>query len=290
MKIVSSFIDDIHLKEGQYHAFTFESSYLLKTFKQHVFAFFNNKSQTETQFLRILDSNNNEYKAKDFHFISFNCHHINLEFEKDTKIQIQKLLFHQLENNPNLINNFYDFKNHLSTFVTGLELTDGNLSVEFQHNEKTILNLIKSLEIIIEFDEKEYIPNYSIRQFLINTLLKLNHTGKKPILFISYPEADIGFGEIDHVINLLQELQITTIVLSSNYSFLKVASDNQLYLVNKNGSFYDILGLRNELKAFEIISESSSKELVRFIALYDFHKEYDLLSEKVKDFLLSDTL
>ena len=171
-----------------------------------------------------------------------------------------------------------------------MELTDGNLSVEFQHNEKTILNLIKSLEIIIEFNEEEYIPNYSIRQFLINTLLKLNHTGKKPVLFISYPETDIGFGEIDHVINLLQELQITTIVLSAKYSFLTVASDHQLYLVHKNGSFYDILGLRKELKAFEIISENSSKELVRSIALYDFHKDYDLLNKKVKDFLLSNTL
>src|SRR5699024_6133663 len=161
------------------------------------------------------------------------------------------------------------------------------LSIEFQHNEKTILNLIKSLEIIIEFNEKEYIPNYSIRQFLINTLLKLNNTGKKPILFISYPETDIGFREIDHVIDLLQELKITTIVLSSKYSFLTVASDNQLYLVNKNGRFYDIIGLRKELHAFEIITEKSSKEIVRSIALYDFHKEYDLLNKEVKDFLLS---
>lgn len=200
------------------------------------------------------------------------------------------MLFHQLENNPNLIYSFSDFKNHLSTFVTGLDLSDGELSIEFQHNEKTIMNLIKSLEVIIEFEEKEYIPNYSIRHFLINTLLKLNTSGKKPILFISYPETDIGFGEIDLVINFLQKLQITTILLSSKYPFMTVAPDNQLFLVDKNGSFYDIIGLRKELDAFEVISEYSSKEMVRSIALYDFHKDYDLLDKKIKGFLLSDTL
>lgn len=290
MKLVSTLLHDINLRKDNYHAFTFESSYLLKKFKQLLFDFFNNKPQSETEFLRLVDSNNKELKPKDFHFISFNCHHINLEIEKNTKTQIQKLLFHQLENNPQLISSFSNFQNQLSLFLDHLELEDEFLSVEFQYSEKAILNLIKALDIVINFENDGYVPNYKIRNFLIKALLKMNTTDKEPILVISHPETDIGYSEISIAIKLLKNLNITTIVLSSQNDFLTAASDDQFFLINQNGDFYDIINLRKELYEFGIVSEFLSDSLVRSIALYDFNESYELLNEELKGFLLSNKL
>jgi|SRR5699024_7858062 len=290
MKIVSSFMDDVHLEKGKYHAFSFETSYLLKLFKQHLFACFSNKSQSETQFLNVLDSSNNQIKTRDFHFITFDCHHINLAIEKDTINQIQKLLYHQLENNPNMVENFSLFQTQLSSFASGLELMDEDLSIEFQFNEKSIFNLIKSFEIIIEYDEDEYIPNYKVREFLIKSLLKMNTSQKEPILVISHPETDVGRKDFDFVISAIKRLDITTIVLSSQKDFLTAAADERLFLVNQYGEFYDIINLRKELKAFNIIKGSAPEELIRYIALMDFNMDYQLLDGEIKDFLMSNSL
>jgi len=290
MKFASSFLSEINLEKGKYHAFSFETSYLLKVFKQHLFAYFNNKPQLETQFLNVLDSNNKQLSAKDFHFISFDCHYIDLSIEKNTKSQIQKLLFHQLENNPNMVEKFLRFQNQLSFFTNHLDLVDNELSIEFQFNEKSIFNLIKSLDIIIEFDEKEYIPNFKIRDFLIKALLRINTEEKEPILIISHPETDVGRMDLHYVINMVKDLDITTIVLSSQKDFLTSATDKRLFLVNKYGNFYDIISLRKELIEFNLIKESDSEELVRSIALMDFNKDYQLLTGEIKNFLLSNKL
>lgn len=290
MKIVSSFIDDINIEKGKYHAFTFESSYLLKLFKIHLFTFFNNKAQSETQFINVLDSNNNPLKPKDFHFISFDCHHLDLTIEKNTKAEIHKLLFHQLENNPNMVESFLQFQNQLTTFTSGLELIDEDLLIEFQLNEKALLNLIKSLDIIIEYKDDDYIPNYRIRDFLLKSMLKMNPTNKEPIMVISHPETDIGRNEFDYVIEQLKKLNVTTIVISSQENFLTAANDEHLFLINKYGNKYDIINLRKELEIFNLIKKESAKELARSIALFDFNKNYQLLNEEIKNFLMSDRL
>lgn len=290
MKFISSFIDDINIKKGKYHAFHFETSYLLKLFKQHLFAYFNSKPQLETQFLNVIDSSNKELKTKDFHFISFDCHHIDLSSEKSTTSHIQKLLFHQLENNPRLLEKFLLVQHQLNIFTNSLDLNDGELSIEFEVNEKAILNLIKSLDIVIEFKANDYIPNYKVRDFLIRALLEMNMDEKEPILIISHPETDIGRLDFSYVINTLKELGITIIVLSSQREFLTAAKDEQLFLINQYGQFYDIINLRRELKAFNIVKKENPESLARSIALIDFNEEYILLNKEIKDFLMSNKL
>lgn len=290
MKFVSSFINDIRIEKGEYHAFSFETSQLLKLFKSHLFAYFNNKPQLETQFLSVLDFNNKQLNAKHFHFISFDCHHINLEFEKSTKTQIQKLLFYHFENNPNMVQEFSLFKRQLSSFVSNLELVDEELSIGFQITDKSILNFIKSFDIDITYKEDDYIPNYKIRDFLIKSLLGMNTNGKEPILVISHPENDIGRMDFDYVISALKKLNITTLVLSSQSEFLTAAIDERLFLINQYGETYDIINLREELNEFNIIKRNQPEDLARLIALADFNKDYQLLNENIRNFLNSNIL
>lgn len=288
MKIVSSFIEDLHLNTGKYHAFEFESSYLLKLFKYYLNAYFNRQKQSDTLFLNFLDNNNNELKAKQFYFINFNCHQINLETDKDIKIQIQKILFHQLENNPILLESFFSFQKDLMTFTNELELEDEQLTIHFHANDKTIMKLIQSLEIDIEYEENDYVPNYKLREFIISFLLTMNNYDKIPVILISYPESDIGRLEFQEVINFLMKLNITVLVLSSQQDFLVSAANNRLFLVNKMGQLYDIITLKKELTEFNIISNKSSEKLVRSISLRDFREDYQLMNQDVKDFLISN--
>lgn len=288
MKIVSSFLDDLHLKVGGYHSLNFESTYLLKLFKHHLNAYFNKQKQSDTMFMTILDDNNKELKPKELYFVNFNCHHINLEADKEIKKQIQEILIYQLENNPILLEKFTSFHEHLITFTDELELDNEQLSVQFHSTDKTIMKLIQALEIEVEYENDEYVPNYKLREFIISFLLSMNNDRKTTVLLVSYPEADVGRNEFHEVINSLQGLNITVLVLSSQKEFLTSAEDQQMFLVNKMGTTYDIITLRKELIKFNIISENSDNELVRSIALKDFNADYQLMDHDIKSFLMSN--
>lgn len=288
MKIVSSFLMDLNLKTGEYHAFNFESTYLLKLFKYHINAFFNRKKQTDSVFVSILDDNNREMKAKEFYFINFDSSYNNLETEKETKKQIQEILFHQLENNPILLEKLTSIHEHIMNFTNEIELENERLSVHFHANDNTIKKLIQALEIDIEYCNDEYIPNHKLREFIISFLLSMNNEDKIPVLLVSNPETDVGRLEFNEVINFLQCLNITVLVLSSQQEFLISADDQQLFLVNKMGVTYDIMFLRRELMSFSIVSKNSDYKLVRTIALRDFNKNYQLMDEGIKSFLASN--
>src|SRR5699024_1217356 len=127
MRIVSTFMDDLVLKKGSYHALTFESSYHLKLFKQKLFAFFNNKSQLESEFVQVLDETNNQIKPKKIHFISFDCNSIDLTSDKNTEKQIQNYLYHQLENNPKMVEDLSYLHTQLINFTNNLAFVDEQL-------------------------------------------------------------------------------------------------------------------------------------------------------------------
>src|SRR5699024_9787115 len=111
--------------------------------------------------------------------------------------------FHQLENNPILLESFFSFQKDLMTFTNELELEDEQLTIHFHANDKTIMKLIQSLEIDIEYEENDYVPNYKLREFIISFLLTMNNYDKISIILILYIETDIYSLEFHMFIHIL---------------------------------------------------------------------------------------
>ncbi len=91
--IVSSFMDDLYIKEGDYHALTFESTAMLSDFRQLLPSYFENKTQSECLYLKFLDDHGNVLRGKDFYFISLDCSIVNLKEERDTRIRYRNYYF-----------------------------------------------------------------------------------------------------------------------------------------------------------------------------------------------------
>lgn len=293
MKIVSSFMNEINLKRNQYHTIMFESSYMQQEFRlliNNYFATRRNSKLEENNYLKIIDKNLRDIDRKDIYFISFECNKINLKEDRQTDQLIKNYLFYYLENNPEIIHDYIQFQQEVEMFIERIKLTDASLSIEFDLTERSIQNFIKSLDIYMEYDKNEYVPNYILRNRLIQLLLKLNYAEKDVILLISYPETDVGLNDFEKVIQNLKALNLTTVVLTSEPSFLTSAEPENIFMINQQGVLYDIVKLKEELKAFQLVHENNSTDIVNWLAYCDFTQQFTVLDLKWKEFLESEKL
>lgn len=283
-------MNDINIKIGHYHAITFESTEILSKFRGLFINIFNKRKSSVCTYMKIVDDRGQELNNKNFYFISFDCNVINLKEDRNSKKTIQDLLFYYLENNSDLLREYMLFNENIEKFLSQIEIKSGNLLIDFHSTDKTISNFIKSLEISIEYNDDDYVPNYIMREFLIKALLSMNVHNKNVILLLSYPETDVGYKDINKVISFLKGLNITTIVITSNYEFLSAASEQNMFLINKNGEPYDIIGLKKELKAFNFVEDESLSKVSKELAYRDFKHDYLLLDQEMKQFILSDRI
>ncbi|MBO1002722.1 hypothetical protein [Pseudogracilibacillus auburnensis] len=280
-------MNDLIIQENEYHAITFQSSYLQKQFRQSISNYFYNKTQSDCTYVNILDSSGNEINGKDFYFVSFDCEAINLTEDKATSKVLQEMLFYHLEHNPDILQEYVGLNEQINKFTANIEFTNGDLLIEFLPTEKTIMNLIKSFKISIEYRENEYVPNYVLREYLIETLLDLNFLDKNVFLLVSFPENDAGFEDFNQVIQLLKQLNVTTLVITSQKEFLIEANEGNIFLTEKNGTYYDIIRLRKELEAFYSLNPNELTERAKQLAFQDYTKDIFLLNDEMKKFLQS---
>lgn len=281
-------MDDIALKENKYHAISFESSKVQQQFRQLLKGYFTNKNKKENEFLQIVDENNNEINSKDFHFINFNCNTISLTAEKHTDKLIRETLLYHFENHPNYIEEYNIFHQKMDKYINSIELSNNDLQIEFTSTNKTTQNFIKSLDINIEHNDNEFVPNYLLRNYLIQLLIKMNVMEKRIFMLISFPESDVGHEDFLTVTHLLKEFKVTTLVITTQQDFLTAAGLGQMFLVKKYGIIYNVNSLKEELEAFNVFSKKEAVKMAKAISFKDFVGNLQLLNDDLRRFLVSN--
>lgn len=288
MKIISSFMDDLVLTRNQCHSIYFESSKMQMQFRELLKSFFTNKKMEDHYYLDVIDHNYNSIASRSFYFIDFDCFSIDLKNEKDTSKIILDLLKYELEHNAEWLAHYTNYLTITDRFLSQLELTEEALVIDFQMTDKTIEALLKSLLVTIEYDNSTVVGNHKMRAFLIKAMLKLNLTEKEVVLFVSYPEVDVGYQDYKEVVQFLEQLGVTTIILSSNEYYLTHPPMDSIFLVNKNGKCYDIPFLFKELEVFGLLGQKSGASVAKKLAYKDFTQRYELLDLVYKEFLESN--
>lgn len=291
MRVVSSFMNEFTIVPGELNTICFKTNVVQQKFKDCFIQFFNNRKKKETTYVNVLDEHGEELKGRDFEFIYFDCSSVSLVDERDTKKLFQDMLFHQLENNPILVDSFVAFRQYVEQFVSRLQLEYDKITVDFEFSDKTIEQMIKSLHIIVESTENEvdFIPNYELRVNLIKSLLNMSVKRDNAFLFITFPETDIGVSEYNKIISYLHELGITVLVLTANREFVLSTPIENVTLVRNFGTIYDIIDLRNELIAFKYCTEGDANWIAKDLAFRDFTNDVVMLREDYKMFLRSNT-
>lgn len=290
MKMISSFMDDLLIKKGKYHTVTFESSYIQDQFRRTFQAYSQEESLPESEYLHILNDNGQEVQSKIFHFISFDCNVVHLQKEKSTTRLLQDLLHFHLENHPDMVREYLKLNKHINEFTSHLEIPNDNLIIDIEPSEKTISQFIKSLNISLEYNNSEYIPNYILRKFLIQSMLRMNLNEKDVFLVISFPETDIGNSDYEKFIEILKGLQVTTLIITNQLDFLTAAEKEDMFLVDKKGDIYDIVKLYQELQAFELVEQNDTNKIAETLAFRVFKQDYLLMDKEFRRFLKSNEL
>lgn len=283
-------MDDFMLTEGKCHTITFQSSAVQTNFRLLLKEYFKNRKAAECNYIKFINKSGNKIKGRDFYFISFNCHSVYLKDDRDTDKQIKEFLYYYLENHPDLLKDFMKFNEQLNVFFDQIEIINGQLSIDFQPSDKTITQLIRSLDISIDYQDDDFVPNYIMRDFLIKALLDMNILDKSVFLLISYPEADIGIKDFSSAMDYLNDLNVTTLIITANDNILTSVAEENMFLVHDNGAIYDIITLREELLQLKVVDRTLASDLSKRLAYQDFKKDYFLLDYDLKQFLLSNKL
>lgn len=289
MKIITNSISQMTLQKGEYHTLTFSSTMHQMEFRNLMDRFFRNrKGEVDSNYLFIVDENNDNINYKDLYYMNFNCNIINLAEEKTTKTQLQEMLHYYLENNSHFVEQYLNFYEVLEQFVHSLRLEGNGLTIDFYPTNRTIKQIVNSLEIDISNDENNYVPNYKLRHYLIELLLSLNKNKKQPFLFLMYPETDIGHDDFSKVIEQIKSLNITTLTLTTQKDFLNSADIDRMFLVKSNGELYDVRGIKDELESLKLVKSNELEQLAKVVSYYDFHNQYHYLDRDLREFIESN--
>lgn len=288
MRMISSFMDEISLFEGTLNTITFESSEMQMNFSRLFKSYAKNKNMDDCDFIGIKDKAGNLVPSKHWFIIDLDCFSVDLKDEKQTQKLILELLEYQLENDEILLGIYKDYISYTERFVSELFVNNSILDIEFELTDKTIGVFLKSLDVTIEHNEKELVPNFRIRQFIIKTMMKLNLSNKKTLLLLNFPEVGVGFEDYEKEILFLKELGVTTIVQSTNSRYLLAPELEGINLIRKTRDQYDIIGLRDELLTFEFLNKKQIEENSKELAYRDFKRDYNLLDSRFNRFLSSN--
>lgn len=291
MKIITSIFNQLSLENKKYHVLTFSSTYHQMEFRDLLRRYFRNrKGKTDSRYLYLVDYDGRELKHNEVYFINFNCSITNLSQDKTTEKQLKEMLYFFLENHPEFVEEYMQFNKQLEQFLSSIKFEKENLLVDFLPSSRTVKQLINSLDIEIEYEEERYVPNYVLRHYLIELLLSLNESNKPPLLFLVYPESDVGHEDFSIVIEKTKSLGITTLVLTAEKEFITATKAERMFLVQSNGELYDVEEVRDELISLNYVKEEHVDKIAKEIAYYDFRKQYEHLNSKLKKFIVSSKL
>lgn len=288
MKIVSSFMDDINLKDGECHTIYFESSQLQMEFRYLFDGFIKNKHVSDTRYLKLLEKDLNVYKRRKLYPIIFECNIINLQLERSTEKIIKDFIEYQLNNNPELLEKFLEFNDQLERFLWNIDIESNDLLVDFSISDKTISQFIKSLNIEITSNSNKFLTNHTLRNFLIKLLLQLNIHHKEVLLVVTYPESDIGGNDYSKIVSEIEQHNVTTLILTSNEKILTSVPLENIFMIDSKGEKYDMIGLKRELSIFKLVGQRQLVDISKKLAYLDFVKDYELLDPTFRRFLISN--
>jgi len=290
MKLVSSFIDETNMAPGEINTICFQTTHLQQLFKEYLVHFMNRKNKSETNYVHIVDEDGEVINIRNYECIYFDCSSISLSNEKETRQTIQKMLFYQLENNPRIVETYFNLRKELDVFFNNITLNFDEINIEFELTDKSIESLVKQLDINIGHinSYRGHIPNYELRHALLQMILGMSVTNDV-ILFITFPENDLGINDYVKFFNHLKNLNITTILLTTNKNFIMNTEVENITMYMEQGRIYDIIGLKKELLAFNLCDQHQSDNLAKSLAFDDFSHDIQTIRRDLRTFLESST-
>lgn len=278
MKISSNLSAVIDIKENKINAITFEDTYQCNEFIRNLLNYLNAKEDGDDLFSELIDEDIETVNVKSFHSIVLNCGTLDLISEKQMKDAMMKRLEKDCLGNDEIGSIYERIEKEISLLSSIMKIKDDYYQIEIDETQLKFKQFLKLFKIDVHNDFS-HLSAVQARKACIDLM---QEEKKENILFLLFPEANLGVSDVKVFMELIKGYGMTTIMVTSHPYFMIEA--DYLAMTKRNLTLFDIDQVREEFRLMfpdEVVEEN----IVRQIAISEFSRQYVLKDERYIRFI-----
>lgn len=278
MKIASNLSAVIDIKEREINAITFEDTFQCNEFIRNLLNYLHSKEDGDDLFSELIDDDISTLNVRSFHSIVVNCGTLDLISEKQMKDAILRKLEMDCLGNEEIGQVYERIEREMSLLSSLLKIKDEDYQIELNETHLKFKQFLKLFDVDVHHDFS-HLNAIQARKACINLL---RDDRKENILFLLFPEANLGVRDINEFLGLIKSYGMTTIIIT-NHPYIMIEADN-LAMSKRNMTLFDIEQVREEFRLMFPESEADER-IIRQIAINEFTKNYIIKDERYIKFI-----
>lgn len=278
MKISSNLSAVIDIKENKINAITFEDTYQCNEFIRNLLNYLNAKEDGDDLFSELIDEDIETVNVKSFHSIVLNCGTLDLISEKQMKDAMIKRLEKDCLGNEEIGQIYERIEKEMSLLSAIMKIKDDYYQIEIDETQLKFKQFLKLFKIDVHNDFS-YLSAVQARKACIDLM---KEEKKENILFLLFPEANLGVSDVKVFMDLIKSYGMTTIMVTSHPYFMVEA--DCLAMSKRNLTLFDICQVRDEFRLM-FPDEKVDEKIVRQIAINEFSRQYFIKDERYIRFI-----
>lgn len=278
MKISSNLSAVIDIKENKINAITFEDTYQCNEFIRNLLNYLNSKEDGDDLFSELIDEDIETVNVKSFHSIVLNCGTLDLISEKQMKDAMMKRLEKDCLGNEEIGQIYERIEKEMSLLSSIMKIKDDYYQIEIDETQLKFKQFLKLFKIDVHNDFS-HLSAVQARKACIDLM---KEEKKENILFLLFPEANLGVSDVKVFMDLIKSYGMTTIMVTSHPYFMVEA--DYLAMSKRNLTLFDISQVREEFRLM-FPDEKVDEKIVRQIAINEFSRQYFIKDERYIRFI-----
>lgn len=278
MKISSNLSAVIDIKENKINAITFEDTYQCNEFIRNLLNYLNAKEDGDDLFSELIDDDIETVNVKSFHSIILNCGTLDLISEKQMKDAMMKRLEQDCLGKEEIGNIYERIEKEMNLLSSIMKIKDDYYQIEIDETQLKFKQFLKLFKIDVHNDFS-HLSAIQARKACIDLMTEEK---KENILFLLFPEANLGIRDVKSFMDLIKNYGMTTIMVT-NHPYFMVEADS-LAMSKHNMTLFDINQVRDEFRLM-FPNEEIDENIVRQIAINEFSRQYFIKDERYIRFI-----
>ncbi|TDM12134.1 hypothetical protein [Macrococcus lamae] len=263
MKIASNLSAVIDINEKELNVIAFEDTYQCNEFIRNLLNYLCSKEDGDDLFSELIDEDISTVNVKSFHSIVINCGTLDLISEKQMKDALLKRIEHDCMGSEDIGKVYEKIEREIGRLTSLVKINDEQYQIELDETQLQFKQFLKLFKIDVHNDFSN-LNAVQARKACIDLLMDKK---KENILFLLFPEANLGVRDMKSFLDLVRSYDMTTIIVT-NHPYFMLEADN-LALSKQNMTLFDINQVREELKAM-FPEDTIDAKVIKQIAINEF--------------------
>lgn len=278
MKIASNLSAVIDIKDKEINVIAFEDTYQCNEFIRNLLNYLCSKEDGDDLFSELIDEDISTVNVKSFHSIVINCGTLDLISEKQMKDALLKRIEHDCRGNEDIGKVYKNIEREIGKLASLVKINDEQYQIELDETQLQFKQFLKLFKIDVHND----FSNLNAVQARKVCIDLLKDKKKENILFLLFPEANLGVRDMKSFLEMVRNYEMTTIIVTNHPYFMIEA--NNLAMSKRNMTLFDLDQVREEFRLI-FPGDDADEKIIKQIAINEFMQSHLIKDERYIKFI-----